>query len=220
MVSVADEIFPASGHPAYVQTEWSKGWAYAVIGFGGAARMLTEQRGEMHASVDQVGLAVFFLQRHRVELVIKQALVDLGEDPVAVAKFKHDIANLWRKLGEVVRTENPNHWEQISSEHSDFVAAIDEADRGSFSYRYPIDMAGGEPERAPFIDLDASSAMRTPLRTASRGTPTIAPSSRQNASTGMSLSQKLDADSWEFTRSPPESRLQPRLVASRFASYG
>jgi hypothetical protein len=41
--------------------------------------MLTEQREKMHAHVDQVGLAVFYLQRHRVELVIRPP------DPVTLA---------------------------------------------------------------------------------------------------------------------------------------
>lgn len=70
-MSASDEIFPSEGREAYVQTRWAKGWGYNVIGFGYAARMLTEQRVKMHANVDLIGLAVFYLQRHRVELVIK-----------------------------------------------------------------------------------------------------------------------------------------------------
>lgn len=34
------------------------------------------------ASVDQSGRAVFYFQRHRIELVMEQALVTIGEDPV------------------------------------------------------------------------------------------------------------------------------------------
>jgi hypothetical protein len=150
-----DEIFPTRGHPAYVQTEWAKGWAYNVIGFGAAARLLTEQRASMHASVDQIGLAVFFLQRHRVELVIKQAIVDLGREPVEVAKLGHNLDRLWRELGAVVRSVGANHWRALMDDHGEFVAVMHGADEGSFSYRYPIDKAGAESKRADFISLEA-----------------------------------------------------------------
>ena len=154
-MSVHDDIFPKQQHPGYVQTEWAAGWGYAVIGFGSAARMLTEQRKRMHASVDQIGLAVFYLQRHRVELVLKQALVDLHEDPTAVAKLGHKLEDLWPRVGEVVRAIDPKHWQILDDECGEFVATMHRADEGSFSYRYPIDRAGAESKRAPFIDLDA-----------------------------------------------------------------
>lgn len=71
-MGVREDIFPTEQRVGYVQTEWASGWAYGVIGFGEAARMLTEQRAKMHANIDQIGLAVFYLQRHRVELVYYQ----------------------------------------------------------------------------------------------------------------------------------------------------
>src|SRR4051794_32413225 len=101
-MSVHDDIFPTHRREDFVQTEWAKGWAYAVIGFGYAARMLTEARAQMHANVDQIGLAVFYLQRHRIELVLKQALVDLGESTATVARLPHRLDVLWRKFGELV----------------------------------------------------------------------------------------------------------------------
>jgi hypothetical protein len=154
-VPAADDIFPTSQHPDFVQTQWSEGWAYAVIGFGSAARMLTERRGEMHASVDQIGLAVFFLQRHRVELVMKQALVDLGQKPVDVAKLGHSLDGLWQRLGKVVSAISPQDWNDLDGRYADFVAAVHQADEGSFAYRYPIDRKGAESKRASFINLDA-----------------------------------------------------------------
>lgn len=138
-----------------MQTEWAGGWVYAVVGFGSAARMLTEERAKMHASVDQIGLAVFYLQRHRVELVMKQALVDLGKDPVEVTELGHNLAALWRTLGEVVSARGPSHWRDLGGRFGDFVAAIHRADEGSFAYRYPIDKKGAGAKRAPFIDLEA-----------------------------------------------------------------
>jgi len=150
-----DEIFPTDQHPAYVQTQWAKGWTYNVIGFGAAARLLTEQRASMHASVDQIGLAVFYLQRHRVELIIKQSLVDLGREPVEVAKLGHNLDRLWRELGTVVSSIDADHWRALVNDYAEFVAVVHEADEGSFSYRYPIDKAGSESKRADFISLEA-----------------------------------------------------------------
>jgi hypothetical protein len=154
-MSVRDEIFPRERNEAYVQTEWARGWAYGVIGFGEAARMLTEQRPKMHANVDQIGLAVFYLQRHRIELVIKQALVDLGGNPAEVARLGHDLGRLWETLGSVVRSNGADHWRSLADTHGEFLSVMHEADEGSFSYRYPIDKAGEESKRADFISLEA-----------------------------------------------------------------
>jgi hypothetical protein len=150
-----EEIFPSEQKEAYVQTQWARGWAYGVIGFGYAARMLTEQRARMHANVDQIGLAVFYLQRHRVELVIKQALVDLGAEPAEVAKLGHNLNRLWKRLESVVRANGDDHWQSLQDDHGEFLSAMHGADEGSFSYRYPIDKSGEESRRADFIDLDA-----------------------------------------------------------------
>lgn len=154
-MGVRDEIFPSDRQLGYVQTEWARGWGYAITGFGKAARMLTERRAEMHASVDQIGLAIFYLQRHRVELVIKEALLDLGEAPEQVTKRGHNLARLWARLGTIVRAKGDDHWASLDGDYGEFVQVMHDADRGSFSYRYPIDTAGRESERAPFLDLDA-----------------------------------------------------------------
>lgn len=154
-MSAADDIFPKTKSANYVQTEWAGGWTYAVVGFGSAARMLTEQRESMHASVDQIGLAVFYLQRHRVELILKQALIDLGTEPADVISLRHNLAALWRAFGTVVTAHGAGHWRELDGRFGGFVAAMHDADEGSFSYRYPVNNKGAGVQRAPFIDLEA-----------------------------------------------------------------
>lgn len=155
-MTVGDEIFPAQGDRDHVQTQWARGWVGAVIGFGNAARMLTEQKHQMHASVDQIGLAVFFLQRHRVELVIKQALFDLGDDPAAIGKLGHDLGRLWKRFESLVRSRShSDDWDEFLTPLCEFVAVIHDADVGSFNYRYPVDKDGNDLVRARFIDLEA-----------------------------------------------------------------
>lgn len=154
-MTVWDEIFPSERNEAFVQTEWASGWGYGVIGFGEAARLLTAQRQKMGASVDQVGLAVFYLQRHRVELVIKQALVDLGDDPIQVAELRHNLRGAWHRLEVRVRSIDPMLWQSFSPSHLEFLSVMHRADEGSFSYRYPIDRKGDEVARVDFINLEA-----------------------------------------------------------------
>jgi hypothetical protein len=154
-MTVRGEIFSAQSSERYVQTEWAGGWTYAVIGFGEAARMLTEQRRKMGASVDQIGLAVFYLQRHRVELILKQTLIDLGEEPIRVIKPGHDLAALWALLKARLQSDDPGEWDTLERDHGDFVSVMHEADSSSFSYRYPVDKSGSHSVRPDYIDLDA-----------------------------------------------------------------
>lgn len=67
-MGVYDELFPSHQSPAFVQTLWSEGAHGIAGGFEYAARHLTEHRNEFGATIDQVGLAVFFLQRRRVKV--------------------------------------------------------------------------------------------------------------------------------------------------------
>jgi hypothetical protein len=155
-MSVKDDIFPRDASEAYVQTQWSTGWGYAVIGFGEAARILTERQAQMHASVDQIGLAVFYLQRHRVELVIKHLLIDgLAQDPEKVIALRHNLGRLWVRLGEVVSGISPAQWQELDDEFGEFMTVMHEADAASFTYRYPADHQGRQVARAEYIDLRA-----------------------------------------------------------------
>jgi hypothetical protein len=79
-MNAREEIFPPKGRVEFVQTEWARGWGAASSGFAEAARVLTKRAHRVGPSVDQVGLVVFFLQRHRVELALKQLLDFLGQE--------------------------------------------------------------------------------------------------------------------------------------------
>lgn len=195
---MSDDIFPSKQHPDFVQTQWAEGWGYAVTGFGSAARMLTELRETMHGSVDQIGLAVFYLQRHRVELVLKQALVDLGQDPVVIAKMSHNLHDVWRKLGDVVSAVDQAHWLDLDGRYGDFVSTIHKADEKSFSYRYPIDRKGGEAKRKPYINLEALECYAEDFETGIQGyTDWLDESRRQEREYEAELASEYEADSWD-----------------------
>jgi hypothetical protein len=152
-VSLADEIFPAERHPDLVQTEWSKGWGYQSIGFGEAARFLTEHRASFQGSLDSVGLAVFYLQRHCVELALKELLV-AHRVKLKTVTSPHSLLALWQACGQALGSEGDG-WRYLESEGMELVMLLHEHDRGSDAYRYPVDRDGVEHERAPYIDLAA-----------------------------------------------------------------
>ena len=149
---IREEIFPSERREAYVQTEWSKGWGYAGIGYREAARLLTKEKLTFGPSIDQAGLAIFFLQRHRVELSLKELLVARGVD-IRGIKSQHSLVALWYACKERVGAET-FEWQQIDS-GSELIAVLDDADPGSYTFRFPVDKHGNEIERPQFIDLDA-----------------------------------------------------------------
>jgi hypothetical protein len=152
-VSVADEIFPSERHPDFVQTEWAEGWGYASIGVEEAVRFLTEHRAELGASIDQVGIVVFFLQRHRVELALKE-LLDTRKVDLREIKSPHSLSALWHLCAETLGRDS-DEWVFIDGAGGELVALLDEQDRSSHTYRYPVDRDGNRHQRPPFIDLSA-----------------------------------------------------------------
>jgi hypothetical protein len=152
-VSLSDEIFPANRHPDFVQTEWSRGWVYQSIGFGEAARFLTEHSSSFQGSIDSVGLAVFFLQRHRVELVLKELLIAHGGNLNEVQPA-HSLGALWKACEGVIGADVEG-WRHIESEGGPIVMLLHERDPSPHTYRYPVDRRGNEHRRADQIDLAA-----------------------------------------------------------------
>src|SRR5207248_2471688 len=120
----------------YTQTQWATGWHAALSGFGEAALFLTENRKHFGATIDQVGLALFFLQRHRVELGLKLILAEESGDPVPGT---HDLDTLWDACERAVRSTDANAWASFAKDVKPFVDVISRTDRGSFTFRYPVD---------------------------------------------------------------------------------
>jgi hypothetical protein len=55
----------------------------------------------------------------------------------------------------VVRDIDPDHWNDLDSQQGEFVSVMNDADEGSFSYRYPVNKQGEDAKRPAFIDLQA-----------------------------------------------------------------
>jgi hypothetical protein len=153
-VSLWDEIFPRRRHPNFVQTEWSRGWGYGSIGFAEAARFLTEHQARFHASIDQVGLVVFYLQRHRVELALKALLVAHKVD-LSRIKPPHSLRALWDACGTAISAVDKQSWDYLDSAGTELTSVLDAVDPDSAAFRYPENRKGEEHERPKFIDLAA-----------------------------------------------------------------
>lgn len=149
-MGIREELFPSTRHARLVQTEWCKDWFDTALGFGYVAEELTERRATFRASIDQAGIAIFFLQRHRVELTLKGWLASLGSSDFG----SHNLVVLLGKVRKLVRTKHPEEWQHFDSTHGELVRAIAAVDEGSFTFRYPVTRDGTPVKRPDFIDLD------------------------------------------------------------------
>jgi HEPN domain-containing protein len=148
-MSLHDRLFPSERHPDLVQTEWSEGWAHAPAGFGYVAEYLTEHARDFGATIDQAGVAIFFVQRHRVELALKALLDAVGAD----VPYGHGLKTIWQKCEEALRPKDERAWDGFAADHAELIDALDKVDPGSFAFRYPVDKKGEEVQRPAFIDL-------------------------------------------------------------------
>jgi HEPN domain-containing protein len=149
--AVWSEIFPSERDTRWVQTEWGAGWGAAAHGFGRTAEFLTEHRADFHAEIDQAGLAIFYLQRHRVELLIK-ALLDQLHKPIPRT---HRLDVLWGSLKGAVRLLDPGTESYLSQNADGVIRALNAADESSMAFRYPVDKTGKSSSRPDYVDLSA-----------------------------------------------------------------
>ena len=150
-MSIYGEIFPSDGRHEHVQTQWSGGWTSGASGFGYAAEFLTERARSFGATIDQAGLAVFFLQRHRVEMVLKDLLIFLKVE----FKASHSLQYLWGLCEQGFGESELLSWPDFEAEQGEFVGALIFVDDGAVTFRFPADREGREVTRPQFIDLAA-----------------------------------------------------------------
>ncbi|MEA2202124.1 MAG: hypothetical protein QOI89_2720 [Solirubrobacteraceae bacterium] len=132
-----------------MQTQWAKGWTFGAIGFQEAASYLTLNRRDFGATIDQVGLVVFFLQRHRMELAMKEVLVADGQLPRG-----HSLKWLWGAVKKLVGPTSDT-WAQFDKDGSELVALIHDRDPDSTRFRYASGLDGKVSRRPAYISLPA-----------------------------------------------------------------
>lgn len=148
-MTLHERIFPTTPDPRLVQARWAAGWGEAVSGFGYAAELLTRRREDFGATLDQAGIAIIFLQRHRAELVLKDLLYQLA----GKAPSGHDLDKLWVACGTQISPLDQEAWSQFSA-HRELIDVLHHADRSSTVFRYPQKVDGSNATRPNYIDLD------------------------------------------------------------------
>jgi hypothetical protein len=101
-------------------------------------------------AIDQAGVAIFFVQRHRIELTLKGRPDELGSPDVN----SHDLKVPLQKIKAFVQPEDPAQWLEFDEQHGELVRAVAEVDKGSIVFRYPVGNDKQLVERPDYVDLD------------------------------------------------------------------
>lgn len=135
----------------WVQTEWAADWLATAHGFGLAANYLTDHREDFHAEIDQARVAIFFLQRHRVELLIK-AIIDQHKIEVP---HTHSLKPSWDVLKDTIRGLDDDTADHLAEQGDALIQLLDVAEASSMTFRYPVDKLGARSDRPDNINLEA-----------------------------------------------------------------
>jgi hypothetical protein len=153
MPSVDEMIFPI-GEPrdGYIlRLELVGSWESQFLGLGRLVAFLTPRLlAEAHA-VDDMGVNVVFLQRHRVEVGLKLILERAGVSPVG----SHNIDSLWKRCAEACAAAGvPSCWDTFDHAQREFAQLLDRVDPDAATFRYPVDKDNQSWERGN-VDLVA-----------------------------------------------------------------
>lgn len=151
MPSLADSIFPG-GEPrdGYIlRLELVGSWESQFLGLGRLTRFITPRLLAEAAAVDDMGVNIVFLQRHRVEVGLKLILERAGGTLVD----KHNIDALWSRCAEACSDGGFSaRWDDFDRAQKEFGATLNLVDPGAATFRYPVDRKN-QPWRRGQVDL-------------------------------------------------------------------
>lgn len=155
MDPLAERIFPTppprDGN--IVRTGFVGGWEAQLRGTGRMTAFTTDHLLRFSAALDDVGLALVFMQRHRLELGLK-LLLERADATEKAIKAGHDLAKLDSACGEALGGgPRADEWRRFGEKHGSLIALIDEVDRGSDVFRYPVGRDRRPLRRPALIDL-------------------------------------------------------------------
>jgi hypothetical protein len=151
MPSTADMIFPG-GEPRdgnILQLELVGSWESQLLGLGRLTAFLTPRLLEEAFAVDDMGVNVVFLQRHRVEVGLKLILERMDASAVG----DHNIDTLWKRCDRACREAGfPSHWEAFGRAQREFAYLLNRVDPNAATFRYPVNKSNQPWERGQ-VDL-------------------------------------------------------------------
>jgi len=151
VTSLADLIFP-SGDPrdGYIlRLELVGSWESQFLGLGRLTAFLTPRLlAEAHA-IDDMGINVVFLQRHRVEVGMKLIL----ERAQATAVGDHKIDALWKRCDQACAAAGfSSQWQTFGGAQKDYTYLLNRVDPGAATFRYPVNKHN-QPWKRGQVDL-------------------------------------------------------------------
>jgi hypothetical protein len=153
MPSLADTIFP-DGEPrdGYIlRLELVGTWESQFLGLGRLVAFATPRLLAEAVAVDDMGVNLVFLQRHRVEVGLKLILERAGADLVV----DHKINSLWKRCaGACDAAGASSAWDTFERSQKEFAGLLDEVDPNAATFRYPVD-AKNQPWKRGLVDLVA-----------------------------------------------------------------
>jgi hypothetical protein len=167
MTDLEERIFPAarSPTPLDMRMELVGSWESQLIGIGRLTAFLTPRMLRESHAVDDMGLSVLFLQRHRVEVGLKLIIERCG----ARIPNTHDIVTLVDACRRACTAAGAkSEWTQLEGEQLEFITLMHEVDPTAATWRYPIDRGGRPAGRRPFVNLEALEEAGTGFEAAIR----------------------------------------------------
>lgn len=150
-MSLAERIFPCGpprdGH--ILRLDLVESWESQLLGVGRAAAFLTPRLFSQSHAVDDIGLYVIFLQRHRVELGLK-----LIQERTGAVRPGHVISALAAECEAACRAAGfADAWEAFASAQQEYMELMEDADPKAATFRYPVDASMRPWPRETRVDL-------------------------------------------------------------------
>jgi hypothetical protein len=153
-VPYGDDIFPV-GSPRdgkVLRLGLVGSWESQLVGLGRLTAFLTPRLFTQSYAVDDIGLYLVFLQRHRVEVGLKLIL----ERAMAPIPGNHLILRLFSQCEDACRAVGLDKaWGSFAGAQQPFAKLMDEVDPGAATFRYPVDKKAQPWARREYVDLEA-----------------------------------------------------------------
>ena len=127
-------------------------WESQLVGLRRLTAFLTPRLLTQSHAVDDMGLYLVFLQRHRVEVALK-LILERAKAPIPV---DHQIMRLFGQCEDACRAVGiAKAWDSFAGAQQPFAELIDEVDPGAATFRYPVDKKAQPWARREHVDLEA-----------------------------------------------------------------
>lgn len=127
-------------------------WESQLVGLGRLTAFLTPRLLTQSHAVDDMGLYLVFLQRHRVEVALKLIL----ERAKAPIPGNHLVMRLFSQCEDACRAVGMDKaWGSFAGAQQPFAELIDEVDPSAATFRYPVDNKAQPWARRENVDLEA-----------------------------------------------------------------